>query len=357
MRTRVAALVVAALLALCCLGVTSLGAALALRQPDVETLVTSTRSKLAADYSADPHDFRLPPLNPGIIDDSRKDARDLASTSSSPALVPVGGATSTPTTEASAASPTAVRTATGASQTPRATPSRSATGIAGEPTNATATAQPTVSNATPTPERTNGTPTPTPVMKDTPTPVRIDLTPPTLPSIIKTPTPTATATATKVGTPAPTRTPLPAAALSISPFDQTVSVGSATVSITVKGAISLGSYDITISWNPLVLAYAKAANGAFLASTGNSVNCQPAVANLLANTVRLRCSTSGSSGVSGSGTLASVQFTTLVSGTSAIQFASATLTSTQGAGQPVTTTSGSVTYKLLGILSLNAAAP
>jgi hypothetical protein len=84
MRARARQLAVALALVLVCLAVTTAAAALALHRPHLERLNTETRSRLWADYSADPRGVRMAPLDRDIIEAAAADERALVVSAETP---------------------------------------------------------------------------------------------------------------------------------------------------------------------------------------------------------------------------------------------------------------------------------
>lgn len=116
------------------------------------------------------------------------------------------------------------------------------------------------------------------------------------------------------------------ATISLTPAQQTVALadGSVTVDVMVAGADNVGAYDVNISFDPYVLEFVSAANGAFLGSGGRQVACQTPVVADGNDVVKVGCATTGSidgGGASGSGLLTTLTFKPVGGGTTALAFA------------------------------------
>jgi hypothetical protein len=97
------------------------------------------------------------------------------------------------------------------------------------------------------------------------------------------------------------------------------------VTINIEGAINLGAYQITLSFDPALLAYQSHLPGPFLGSTGRATSCfAPSVD---AGSVTVACNSLGASppGPSGSGLLHSITFRGLAGGVSPVVVAEALL--------------------------------
>lgn len=153
--------------------------------------------------------------------------------------------------------------------------------------------------------------------------------------------PTATPANTATLTPTPTPVPPPPATVFVSPEDLTTAIGNVSLTVDVEDVDDLGSYDLVVTWDPLVLTLGSITNGAFLGSTGRSVTCPPLV--LGADTLSFGCATSGAqSGASGAGTLATLLFTALIPGSSTIELPGVVLRDTEGELIDITTVGGKV---------------
>ena len=97
-----------------------------------------------------------------------------------------------------------------------------------------------------------------------------------------------------------------------------------------------------MAWDASVLTYISVTNGAFLGSTGLTVNC-PAPTNG-ANSLTFGCTTTGDPGPYSAGVLATIQFGTKSDGTSTVALSAVTLETTSGGSKGVSTTDGSITF-------------
>jgi hypothetical protein len=194
-----APLVIAAF-ALLSVAVTAVAAGLALERPSLSHLPLETRSRLVADYSADPLARRLEPLDPDVIRAAAQDEAELAEDSSLNQLRPL------PTATSAADEPT----------DPSDSEPENASGTPGAAPTARPPAAPTAgASPQPTPPRTPSAPTPqvsptstAVVPTATPSPVTPTATPVT-PTATLTPQPTFTPTPRPTNTPQPTATPQP----------------------------------------------------------------------------------------------------------------------------------------------------
>jgi hypothetical protein len=236
--------------------------------------------------------------------------------------------------------PTATNTAA-----PTDTPEPTATGTplpTDTPTSApTDTAVPT---ATDTPAPTD-TPSPTPTETAVPTATDTVTPEPTETSTAtNTAVPTATSTSVPTDTPEPTSTPTPAPTdtavptathtpvvaplVSVDPATQTVGA-TTTVDVRVQDADDLGGYAYVVAFDPAVVSFVSAVNGAFLGSTGRSVVCD--APDVGVGTVTLSCTSTGElAGAAGSGVLATVTFAPVGDGTSPVDVQSLVLRDTSG---------------------------
>lgn len=250
---------------------------------------------------------------------------------STPTLTPTPTTAVPPTsTITPSATPTFTSTAT-ASATPSAVPSPTAT--------STATVTPTVTPTdTPAPTAT-ATATNTPADTPSPTPTATATNTPT-----DTPSPTATATSTATSTPTPTATALPGAQLSINPATQSLGSGSVFVDVLVSGAQNTSGYRFTVAWDASILTYIDITNGAFLGSSGNAVFCLPAtLTGSPVNQVEFSCTATGILGPNGAGALATIEFLSAGTGTTALDLANSLLTTFLVLTQPSSEVDGSVT--------------
>lgn len=199
------------------------------------------------------------------------------------------------------------------------------------------------------------TPTNTPTITSTPTetPSPTPCPPEGCPTPTVTLTPTITPTRTITRTPTNTLTPQPTATLTptpgpltlrIVPVSQSVAVGEAAlVSIVVDNARNLGAFELTIAYNPSVVAFESIFVDAFLGSTGRSVLCLPPAFG--PGSVQFSCNTLGSTpnGPDGSGSLAVATFRAGAQGLSPLHLSNAFLTDiTSALLLPLTTQDASV---------------
>lgn len=143
---------------------------------------------------------------------------------------------------------------------------------------------------------------------------------------------------TETPIPTPTSTPVPScgatpghAVACIQPPGQVVENGSGfAVAVVVNNVTNLGAYQLSLEFDPVVMAYVSAANGPFLRSSGRSVDCDPP--SLAGNAVLLVCRTLGSSppGPSGNGLLATITFSAVREGIGLMDFSGLILTDIQG---------------------------
>jgi len=210
---------------------------------------------------------------------------------------------------------------------------------------ATATATPTL---TPT-----GTPTftPTPTATDTATPTDVPTAAPTstptdTPTLTPTPTSTVIPTATMDSTETLTPTPTSSAGeviLRISPPARAVILGEAfTVDVVIDNTVDLGSFEFELSYQPTVIYVKRVELGPFLGSTGRSTGVVGPVIDNVAGRVSFGAFSFGSEpGPSGTGTLATIIFSTAGVGTSLLDLQNSQVTDTQGNPQlPLTEEDG-----------------
>ena len=154
-------------------------------------------------------------------------------------------------------------------------------------------------------------PTSTPTPSNTPCPG----------GVCPTDTPTPTATATPVFS-----CPSPGTVLCFEPQDQATGSAPVNVDIVLASVNNLGGFEFTAQYDANVVSFTNITLGPFLGSSGRPVNCvapQP----IPPDKIRLSCVTLGVSpaGASGSGVLATLTFTPIISGTSQLSFADSTL--------------------------------
>jgi hypothetical protein len=118
------------------------------------------------------------------------------------------------------------------------------------------------------------------------------------------------------------------------------------VDIVVEDAQSLGSYSFVLDWDENVLAFVSVTNGPFLGSTGRIVTCLPPA--LSANSVSVSCSSTGVilPGPDGTGVLATITFSPVANGTSALGLQNVVITNTLSLPSAVEATDGSVTVAI-----------
>jgi hypothetical protein len=186
-----------AVFALLSVGVTAAAAALALRRPLVSYLTLETRSRLTADYSADPLAQRLEPLRQEIIEAAAEDEAQLTGNQDQSSTAPLEILpTSTPAAVQSPESTTATP-----ARTPDLTPatSGSTAPTGGQPTAVAG------SDTGPAPQPSPTAPSPP---ASTATPIRV-FTATQQPT--QTPQPTSTAQPTSTPQPTATQAPAPTA--------------------------------------------------------------------------------------------------------------------------------------------------
>jgi hypothetical protein len=128
----------------------------------------------------------------------------------------------------------------------------------------------------------------------------------------------------------------------VDPPDQTVAPGTVSVDIVIEDAVDLGGYLFMVTWDASVLDLKSITDGSFLGSTGRTVLC--AAPALSPGSVTFTCSSVGlSSGRSGNGVLATLQFSTLTGGTSPVVLVDAKLSTTDLVLFDIQRTDGSVT--------------
>ncbi len=153
---------------------------------------------------------------------------------------------------------------------------------------------------------------------------------------------TTSTTTTTAATTTSTTTTLGDPQLEISPPTQTVNVGSTfTVDVDVSSMTDLYAVEFGLSFDPTIVqcdSFTKDTN--FIGST---IGFDPTIDNTAGTVSGFSVSKMGASGVSGSGTLATLQFTTLASGTSTISFSNVQLLDSTTAQITPTITDGSVT--------------
>jgi hypothetical protein len=135
--------------------------------------------------------------------------------------------------------------------------------------------------------------------------------------------------------------------ISISPASQTVSVGQTfTLNIDIDQIANLFDYQFSLSFDPAVLAAQSVTEGALFANTGDSFFFPGAIDNSGGAILTTVDTLLGNvPGVSGPGTLATVQFTVVGAGTTSINFSppdDLILQDSQGNVLPVTARSAQI---------------
>ena len=131
----------------------------------------------------------------------------------------------------------------------------------------------------------------------------------------------------------------------ISPLTQTANVGdTVTIEVWVDDVTNLGGYQFTVNFDPNVLHATGSSDGGFLGSTGRTVSTLTPDIDNDAGTITVGAFTLGSGdGPSGSGKLATVTFSAVGGGTSALSLSNVQLTHPDGSSITVDTlTNGSV---------------
>jgi Cohesin domain len=130
----------------------------------------------------------------------------------------------------------------------------------------------------------------------------------------------------------------------IQPPSQVAETGAQfTVDVVADKVTNLGAYEFTLAFDPAVVSFVSVANGAFLGSTGRSVNCLGPFPE--AGSVRFACVTLGSEpgGPTGTGLLARVKFSALAAGASTLDLTKVILADVSGTPLPHTDIDGQVT--------------
>src|SRR5437868_7429053 len=163
-----------------------------------------------------------------------------------------------------------------------------------------------------------------------------------------TPTPSDTSTPTVTPTPCPGACPTPTAVV-CSPTNVAVEPQHLTghpgvvldVPVVAHNACDVGGFQFTLAYDPALLTFSSAQPGAFLGSTGRSVQC--AGPEQSDGAVAVRCVTLGSpppDGASGSGTLATVSFVPNDVGQTALSLQDVILVTPDAGTIPLSTTDG-----------------
>lgn len=141
--------------------------------------------------------------------------------------------------------------------------------------------------------------------------------------------------------------------VSVTPANQTVTMGSqATITIDVANVQNLGSFDVTLTFNPNILQIPTGGvvvDTTFLASTGKTVTAVNPIIDNASGTVSFGAYSLGSStGPNGNGRLATITFdTTNTTGLSNLALTYMYLTYPNGTENPSTTVDGSVSVSSL----------
>ncbi|MCI0855877.1 MAG: hypothetical protein J4N98_04250, partial [Chloroflexi bacterium] len=338
------------LLVLASLVLTTTAGAVALSRARLGVLETETASQLQADYSADPRDIRVAPLDPRIISMAADDERNLAAApSEAPQRIQVAHQP-TATPESQDPTPTVEPSGPPASD-PLASPAATARPFFAVPSPTSAPTDAPTDTPTDTPTNTaTNTPTNTPTDTSTSTPTHTPTDTPThtptdTPSATPLP-PTASMTATVAATTTPTALPVPA--VSIDPASQTTSDATVSIKVLVADATDLGGYDFTLTWPASLLTFISISNEAFVGSTGRTVVCSAPRVDVVAvalDSITFGCSTTGDGpGPSGRGVLTALKFGTTAAGRSELTFARVTLSDTAGLPVAPTAANGAITF-------------
>lgn len=131
------------------------------------------------------------------------------------------------------------------------------------------------------------------------------------------------------------------ARVEITPSSQTKNMGtSLTVNVTVKNVTDLFAAEFDLSFDASILQCDSFTEGSFLGST---IGFDPTIDNTNGTITGYAKSKTGASGVNGSGTLATFQFTTLGAGTSALTLSSVELKDSTPVEIPTSIVNGNVT--------------
>ncbi|MCH7793040.1 MAG: hypothetical protein IID31_12265, partial [Planctomycetes bacterium] len=149
-------------------------------------------------------------------------------------------------------------------------------------------------------------------------------------------TPTETATVPSPTPPAtPTPGPLPETVVRIDPDAQNVGEGDEVViEVIIDAVTDMGAYDFTLAFDPSLLTFVEVTSGSFLGSSGGSVVCIGPTVNETLGTVGFGCFGTSATGVTGTGTLATVRFGTSCGGTSALTLANVSIANAVGGTIP-----------------------
>jgi hypothetical protein len=133
---------------------------------------------------------------------------------------------------------------------------------------------------------------------------------------------------------APAGGPAPNTLMRIEPPSQTVPAGTdVVVDVRVDDVANMAAYEFQIDYFGSTLGFVSATNSSFLGSSGREVTCLNP--QLDVGKVRFGCLTTGAqAGVSGSGLLATVRFSTSCSGPSPLRLGLAGLSDPLGSGLP-----------------------
>jgi cohesin domain-containing protein/PEP-CTERM motif-containing protein len=134
--------------------------------------------------------------------------------------------------------------------------------------------------------------------------------------------------------------------LFVQPSSKSVTVGNTfSLDVSVSSAVDLFGYDFELGFNPLVLSVNSVSEGSFLGSGGDATFFVPGTINNPAGSVSLTGNTliGAIAGVTGSGTLATISFTAVGPGSSAVNLLNVTLLDSSLSGIATTVQNGLVT--------------
>lgn len=128
-----------------------------------------------------------------------------------------------------------------------------------------------------------------------------------------------------------------AADVSVSPASQTIAQGSSvSVTININNVSDMFGAAFDLIYDPAILSFVSASKGSFLEQGGNSTTLATSNSNGTLIVGYSRQAVGGvSTGVAGSGTLMTLNFSTTASGTSALSFQNNALCAATGSGCPV----------------------
>jgi len=176
-------------------------------------------------------------------------------------------------------------------------------------------------------------------------------TPPT-PTNTNTPTDTRTPTNTAtVNSPTPPNTPtpgpVPETVVRIAPNTQQVVQGTDVVfDINIDSVTDMGAYSFIVEYDPDLLSFINVANSPFLGSTGGTVLCVGPDVDPVLGTLEFGCIATGATGVTGSGTLATIRLGTSCFGSSELTLSSADVA--DSVGLPIVTSAHNASVGVVG---------